>query len=239
MDEFAPPQPTESDSQPGDSGGFDPIVEGAPAAQRLLPEVSLNPVFHYDNQQTAPYAPGEKPKPSYQLPDEIRVRDEEIRNLTHEATHDALTGLPNRKYLMARLRQEVGQNPGNVALLFSDNDGLKLVNDTSGHAAGDDLIKKTGTIIKHSLRHDDGDTVSRFVARLGGDEFVSLVPNVSTQQRADIIKQRLQTALANEGILASVGARIHVAGETAEEFLDAVDKLMYQEKTARKGERPV
>jgi diguanylate cyclase (GGDEF)-like protein len=236
MDEHLTTSPDRSEFEPMPPEGsdFNPITEGASAAKRLVDPESLVPTF--SSAAAGPYAPGEKPKPAPQWPDEIRARDDEIRSLRHKATHDELTGLPNRMYLLAQLQNEVSRNPGNVALLFSDNDGLKLVNDTSGHAAGDALIKTTGMIIERSLRRDDGDTVSRFVARLGGDEFVSLVPNVSTQQQLDSIKQRLETALANEGILASIGARIHVSGETAEEFLDAVDKLMYQEKLRRKNE---
>jgi len=97
-----------------------------------------------------------------------------IANLSWQATHDALTGLANRREFEYRLEQvlhNVARQPGRHALMFLDLDQFKLVNDTCGHAAGDELLRHICALLQSDLR--EGDTL----ARLGGDEFGILLEN--------------------------------------------------------------
>ena len=98
-----------------------------------------------------------------------------IANLSWQATHDALTGLANRREFEFRLEQVLQQvarqQNGRHALMFLDLDQFKLVNDTCGHAAGDELLRHICALLQSDLR--EGDTL----ARLGGDEFGILLEN--------------------------------------------------------------
>ncbi len=169
-----------------------------------------------------------------------RLADKEQES-RYAATHDELTGLPNRRYLMERLDELVTKSPGKFAALFLDIDGLKKMNDTDGHEAGDQLIIHTGEIANNSIRHRESseidgrppDVAGRLVARLGGDEFVILLPDVHSQDSSDIVRERIQGNLEAEGIHASFGGRVHNSSETPQEFLNAIDQLMYEEKQSR------
>ena len=98
---------------------------------------------------------------------------EKTRELSHQALHDSLTGLPNRALVLDRAEQllaRASRSPGTYAgALFIDIDGFKHVNDNLGHAAGDQLLKVVGERLQSAVRDDDT------VGRLGGDEFVVLV----------------------------------------------------------------
>jgi diguanylate cyclase (GGDEF)-like protein/PAS domain S-box-containing protein len=99
-----------------------------------------------------------------------------IANLSWQATHDALTGLANRREFEYRLEQALGSlanQPGNHTLMFLDLDQFKLVNDTNGHAAGDELLRHICVLLQQGIR--EGDTL----ARLGGDEFGILLEHCS------------------------------------------------------------
>ena len=113
--------------------------------------------------------------------------------LTHQARHDALTGLPNRAQLLDRLAAAIGaahrDNTRGFAVLFLDLDRFKLVNDSAGHAAGDELLVQAGQRIVSAVRN--GDTV----ARLGGDEFAILVQGIQGQQAAEAIADKVLRAL--------------------------------------------
>ncbi len=118
---------------------------------------------------------------------------EKTRELSHQALHDALTGLPNRALVLDRAEQMLARTaraPGMVAgALFIDVDGFKHVNDNLGHAAGDVLLRAVGERLQASVR--DQDTVGR----LGGDEFVVLVESSANESTADILADRLIAAL--------------------------------------------
>ncbi len=109
--------------------------------------------------------------------------------LSHEASHDALTDLMNRREFESRVASELEdlhQTGAQHALCFLDLDQFKLVNDTSGHVAGDELLRQLGTLLREHLRRGD------LVARLGGDEFGILLMNCSIDQA-----QRLAKGLRN------------------------------------------
>jgi diguanylate cyclase (GGDEF)-like protein/PAS domain S-box-containing protein len=116
-----------------------------------------------------------------------------IANLSWQATHDALTGLANRREFEYRLEQALAHLPrqsSRHSLLFLDLDQFKLVNDTSGHAAGDELLRHICTLLQQGLR--EGDTL----ARLGGDEFGILLENCPSdvaEKIAECLRQTVQS----------------------------------------------
>ena len=164
-----------------------------------------------------------------------RLRAEQ--RLTHQARHDALTGLPNRTQLLDRLEAAIATAQGDrshlFAVLFLDLDRFKLVNDSAGHAAGDDLLIEAGRRIVGAVR--SGDTV----ARLGGDEFAVLVEDIDGQQVAEAIAGHVLHALGKPCWVggrevfpsASVGIALwHSRYLTGAEMLRDADAAMYRAK---------
>lgn len=161
--------------------------------------------------------------------------------LLQQATHDALTGLPNRLLLEDRLREaiEVAQRSGvGFAVAALDLDGFKKINDGLGHAAGDALLQKTAARLKQTLRQQDT------LARLGGDEFVAIFPGVDKPAAAMHVGQRLLDALREPFTLldytmhvaTSVGLALYPAHATLDHrLLAAADEALYQAKDAGKG----
>jgi diguanylate cyclase (GGDEF)-like protein len=118
----------------------------------------------------------------------------------HQAMHDAVTGLPNRRLFMERVEHTVVQaqrHQRRLAVMFIDLDRFKHVNDTFGHEAGDTLLKEVSRRLKLNLRQ--GDTVARF----GGDEFVMLLEEITSERAALEIGHKL---LAELGRAASIAA---------------------------------
>jgi diguanylate cyclase (GGDEF)-like protein len=149
---------------------------------------------------------------------EIARREELQKELEHQATHDALTGLPNRALLMDRLEhtlERVIRERVKIAVLFIDLDGFKDVNDAFGHEAGDWLLVQAAGRLKRCVR--TADTVSR----IGGDEFVVVLEGVDGAEQVDEVARRIMESLGAPFLLgrlvASVSASIGVA------VLDGVD----------------
>ena len=120
-------------------------------------------------------------------------RDASARRLSYQASHDALTGLANRSLLLARLSQSLllARRRGTpLALLFCDLDRFKMVNDSIGHAGGDELLIEAARRLSGTVR--DTDTV----ARLGGDEFVVLCPELPDRGQAIALAERIRTTLS-------------------------------------------
>jgi diguanylate cyclase (GGDEF)-like protein len=160
----------------------------------------------------------------------------------HQAHHDELTGLPNRKLLMLRLESMLAQASSagaSVGFLLLDLDrGLKEVNDTLGHAVGDRLLRLVAHRLTHSIRPGD------LVARLGGDEFAVLLPSVKEPSAAREVAARLRAAVAEpirlEGmsfvIEVSIGIAMFPEDSTAPELLiQRADVAMYLAKQRRSG----
>jgi diguanylate cyclase (GGDEF)-like protein len=156
----------------------------------------------------------------------------------HQANHDALTRLPNRKYLRERLDQALRDRPaaGSVALFLLDLDRFKEVNDTLGHRTGDLLLQHVAERLREAVRPDD------VVARLGGDEFAVLLPSVPDHATALEVAERIRTALAApfelEGMLLEPEASIGVAlspvhGDSVEQLIRCADIAMYVAKDER------
>ncbi|MDQ0469254.1 putative bifunctional diguanylate cyclase/phosphodiesterase [Labrys wisconsinensis] len=152
------------------------------------------------------------------------------------ASHDALTGLPNRMRLRERMEEALGrvQHGGRLAVLCLDLDRFKAVNDTLGHSAGDRLLQEATERVKACLGQHDT------VARLGGDEFVVLTPEVETPQQAGALGRRIIEAVSApydlDGDQAVIGASVGIAfapddGMTAELLLRNADMALYRAKS--------
>ena len=163
--------------------------------------------------------------------------------LTHQAFHDALTGVANRSLLRDRTDHALSlsaRSGAPISVLFCDLDDFKTVNDTLGHAHGDELLNIITKRIAACVR--DGDTV----ARLGGDEFAILLEDADTN-RAIALAERLLLAVAYEVTLAdhtffpsmSVGVVTAVPGTTTDELLRNADIAMYTAKRSGKGRSAV
>jgi len=164
---------------------------------------------------------------------------EKTGQLRHQALHDALTGLPNRVLAVDRVEQMLArarrrQLP--VAALYVDIDGFKDVNDSFGHAAGDELLRIVGRRLESVVR--GGDTA----ARLGGDEFVVLVEGSTLDAGAEIVAERLLEVLRQPydmngeigrelSVTASVGIAFGLRA-SADELLRDADIALYEAKAA-------
>jgi diguanylate cyclase (GGDEF)-like protein len=163
--------------------------------------------------------------------------------LTHQAFHDALTGLPNRALLRDRLTHTLGRarrDGTHVALVFCDLDGFKLINDHAGHLAGDEVLVSVAARLQLCVR--PGDTVARF----GGDEFTVLLEHVDSLEEVRRVASRVLAALEDpielaEGRQVTVSTSIGIAwtGEEAEpepdRLLQRADRAMYFAKAKGKG----
>ena len=175
----------------------------------------------------------------------VQERQRAERALEHQATHDALTGLANRAALLTRLdaahaRVRAGDSPG-LCLLFCDLNGFKGVNDTLGHAAGDELLVSVARRLRATVRAAD------VVARFGGDEFVVLCEPADPQLVAGELYPRMAAALEEpipvDGVPVVVSASIGLAACGPDDdtevaaLLQAADSAMYVAKArARRDE---
>jgi len=164
---------------------------------------------------------------------ERRVLEQRLSEL---ATHDSLTGLPNRLLLMDRIESAVKRmrrRGSAVALLFIDLDHFKLVNDSHGHDAGDELLVQTAARLQSALRGEDT------LARLGGDELVALCEDLRSVDDAAFLAGRLTNAFAQPFLVAgreltvsaSIGVAMAQAGICPEQLLRRADSAMYVAKS--------
>ena len=158
----------------------------------------------------------------------------------HEALHDPLTGLPNRNLFLDRLQHALSvaaRRENSIAVLFLDLDQFKLVNDSLGHAAGDELLGAVAPRIEQALR--PGDTVARF----GGDEFAVLAEDIGSERGATRIAERIAEALSRPFVLrdrehfvsASVGIAIGSGNEAPEALIRDADSALYRAKERGRG----
>jgi diguanylate cyclase (GGDEF)-like protein/PAS domain S-box-containing protein len=163
------------------------------------------------------------------------------QQLTHLAFHDPLTGLANRALLRERMERALvraGRDHSVVGMLVLDVDDLKVVNDTLGHAAGDELLIATGKRLAAALRRQDT------AARLGGDEFAALIVGAGSPAEVEQIAQRVVASFvepfAIRGQLisraVSVGVASSVETTEGEELLRQADLALYVAKSAGKAQ---
>ena len=148
---------------------------------------------------------------------------------------DELTGLPNLRGLEKELDRLIVSIPGSFAICYVDLDGLKAVNDTEGHEAGNEYIKAAALNLAKSVRTSEdrpSDVVT--IARLYGDEFVALLRGVNEQERLDIILERIRQQMDTAGTPASLNGVIHEVGKGRAALLGEADAGMYTDKSARK-----
>ena len=169
---------------------------------------------------------------------ERRASEERIRFLAH---HDMLTELPNRVMLNESLDlalRRAARSAVPLAVLCLDLDGFKMVNDTLGHAAGDQLLREVAQRLRGNLRESD------FVARIGGDEFVVLqTTGVQPEQAATLARRIIDCMTPSfwiEGQDVNVGVSVGIAvypehGETAETLLKKADIALYRVKANGRG----
>ena len=186
----------------------------------------------------------------------LRSTEAELRKM---ATVDQLTGIPNRRAVLAhideaierrssalnrltdlpnrRVDDGIEQQPAvadQLTVLFLDLDGFKSINDTLGHEAGDELLRSVAQRLIAMMRADD------LVGRMGGDEFVAVLERRSPRDTAELAA-RLKTEISRPFLLAagtatigvSIGRAIHTSSDTTDSMLAAADKKMYLTKHAR------
>jgi diguanylate cyclase (GGDEF)-like protein/PAS domain S-box-containing protein len=172
------------------------------------------------------------------LAEDVTARVDAEEHLQRAAVMDALTGLPNRNSLAARLEHailRVNRSGDRVALLFIDLDRFKKVNDTHGHAAGDEVLRQAAGRIRACVREVDT------VARLGGDEFVVLLETDVRPDTPGIIGERIRGAFGTpfewKGAEVRLGASIGVSlypdhARDPDALLASADEAMYRMKNA-------
>ena len=161
--------------------------------------------------------------------------------LVEAAMYDALTGLPNRKLFFDRLDSAMiaaERYERRLALVYIDLDGFKEVNDTKGHDAGDELLKRVSVLLTGAVRKSDT------VSRLGGDEFAVILGQVTNVQDAALVGEKIVSELRAPIALSSgpvtIGASVGVAvfpehGHSEEELVKKADQAMYVSKDKGKN----
>ncbi|MGX2993126.1 putative bifunctional diguanylate cyclase/phosphodiesterase [Streptomyces sp. JNUCC 64] len=178
-------------------------------------------------------------QPKYQLALMEDTTERRLLNLRlrYEATHDALTGLPNRTLFFERLEKALSAGEGQrFGLCYLDLDGFKIINDSLGHAAGDRLLVEVADRLQGCAT-----APGEMVARLGGDEFVALTTGPDTEEAVDELAGRILAALSAPilvdgrelSVRGSIGIVEGPAGERgAAEVLRSADITMYRAKSA-------
>ena len=162
-------------------------------------------------------------------------RDRFVGTLEHQASHDPLTGLLNRRAFVSRLNEVARETPRSVAVLFVDLDRFKVVNDTHGHELGDRVLCTVAERLASVC--SQGATV----ARIGGDEFVVAWPDVALPGTASKLAERTRSLVSGpmeHGLIklaptASIGAAIGTLGpDTPEQLIRDADAALYQAKAS-------
>lgn len=172
---------------------------------------------------------------------DIAERKRAEEKLTQLALYDQLTGLPNRTMFyerLASLMPQARRTKSEMALLFIDLDGFKVVNDTLGHGAGDQLLQEVGKRLRASIRESDT------AARMGGDEFTVILNNLQNSEQTISIAEKIISTINQpmqlNGSNCKVGASIGIAiypnhAGNAQDLIRAADSAMYHAKASGKN----
>jgi diguanylate cyclase (GGDEF)-like protein/PAS domain S-box-containing protein len=181
---------------------------------------------------------------TYGVARDITDRKQAEQISSFHATHDALTGLPNRSLFLDRLRQAIARarrmflEKGHLAVLFVDLDRFKEVNDTYGHVQGDQLLQQVAARLRRCLRGSDT------LSRIGGDEFVALVPELGGREGAEAAASKILNELREPFLLGhgefrtsvSIGVAIYPDDGASEgELMRNADLAMYHVKRRGKN----
>lgn len=189
-----------------------------------------------------------KPEQYIAIRADITARKEAEAEAQRMALHDALTSLPNRRLMTDRLTQAIAdkaRHPGFGAVLLMDLDHFKEVNDTLGHATGDDLLKQTALRLAGCVREVDT------VARLGGDEFVTILDDIGADLESAVlnagrIAEKIRSTLAEPyqldrqhwEVTPSIGiALFNSVHDTPEELIKRADIALYEAKDAGRNQQ--
>lgn len=173
---------------------------------------------------------------------DVTKQKEEEQALAYLATHDTLTGLPNRAFLQERLEHSLTlaqRNHWRIALFFLDLNNFKKINDRYGHLVGDEVLREFSRRLQNSLRNSDT------LARLGGDEFVCLLETIPDERYLPLVAEKIIENIEkpirldeniNISLTSSIGISIYPDhGETGAALLEKADLAMYAAKDKGKG----
>lgn len=239
--------------------GQSPVIFGIVERHRSISTALLHHVFEtrpFEAEATAQRADGSELEISLQLVPvedagqlthwvafvrDITIEKTQVVSLRHQATHDGLTGLPNRTLLFDALESAISaarERGTMLALMLMDLDRFKEVNDTFGHHFGDTLLRQVAFRLQNQLRGSD------MVARLGGDEFAIVVPEAADASSVATSARRVLNALelpfVVEGQVLDVGASIGIAlypthGADVRSLMRGADVAMYAAKQSQSG----
>ena len=170
--------------------------------------------------------------------EDISARKQAERDLQQLADHDFLTGLLNRRRFYEELQHQLEPDnnaAGRAGLLLLDVDNFKLVNDTLGHLAGDEVLRAIADTLNQQLRADD------IIARLGGDEFAALLLNIEDEEDAKALANELVATIRAQIVMTTAGPATLTASiglvtlqpnnnQAADQLLAAADRALYHAK---------
>jgi diguanylate cyclase (GGDEF)-like protein/PAS domain S-box-containing protein len=169
--------------------------------------------------------PGGTPRYLVAMIEDVSDRRDLEDRLRHQAEHDPLTGLPNRALFFARLDAALARPQAHVGVCFLDLDGFKAVNDTLGHAVGDELLRVLARRLDAELEPD-----GHLVARMGGDEFVVLIHD-GADRALDVVRLPVRAGGRDLTVTASIGlVERGDGGATAADLMTAADTTLYWAK---------
>lgn len=224
-------------------GYFDRALQGYPVTYQRTRQMAGAELRYLEVELLPQRAIGGQATGCFVVTSDITEHKLVAKRIQRVAHHDVLTGLPNRLLFNDRLAQAISlakRDSSGFALLFIDLDKFKPVNDTFGHAAGDQLLQGVATRIRCEVRESDT------VARVGGDEFVVILPEIATREVAQAVAQKIiasiafpfQLGIQNQSVKvgASIGIAIYPSDATdADALIKAADIAMYSAKLVGGG----